>query len=190
VRATVPKPGTLVLSTIVIAIALLAPLFIAYAADQMRTYTVLEKKYSLADNIESVILRYYNGSEYKYATLDYVVNGDNVIVPDITQPSDYQSTNGFHVLINETLLTPTMLWEAGVVELHIYVESSSTMDEITVQIWVSDAGKYLLTLKAKPNATSCEIKHEYSTTDLARYASYTGPWQFEFYTFNSPDGIP
>ena len=170
---------TLVLSTVIIAIALLAPLFVAYAADAMRSYTVLEKKYSLAEAISSITWVYDNGTQSKSLSVDFAVDGDDIIIPSLPDPGDFSYTLGLSFETNATLLTPAMLWEAGVVKAIVHVEIPNTQsEEIRIQFWAvdPDTGSWvdLNYHELTPNATAWDVEVEYSTILLAKYASYTG----------------
>mgnify|MGYP000091244570 CR=1 FL=1 len=175
------KPGTLVLSTIVIAIALLAPLFVAYAADQMRTYTMLEKKFSAASYMMRVDWDYYNGSNVQNSiiNIDYTTDGDDIIIPTLPSPSDgFSSTKAIQIFLNGTLLKGSDIWEAKCVKLIAYCEMPNTQSEqVSLKIYGYDDGgspMLLNTLEKTPNTTAWTIELEYTTIMLSKYATSTG----------------
>ena len=175
------RSGTLVLSTVIIAIALLAPLFVAYVADQLRTYTVLEKKYSLADSAKLVGWMWYNTSGHThYTNVNFVVDGDDIIIPSLPDVDGFDYTVYVGVFTNATLLNPDMLWQAGVVKLVVSVEIPNTQTcDAKVEVWFQDpdvSGNEKLihyTVVSAPNATTFSAEIDYTTILLSKYAGCT-----------------
>jgi len=174
-----PK-GDVVLASFVIIAVLLAPIGLAYVCDQMRTYTVLEPKFSAANYVARVSWKYKNSTGSALVTdIDYTTDGDDIIVPCLPDV-DFSETIAIWILLNGSRIVPKDLWDAGVVKLIAYVEIPNTQSS-EVQLWVTgydaDAGKWvtLNELSKTPNATSWTWELDYTTVMLSKYASYDQP---------------
>jgi len=162
-------------SAFIIIIALLAPIGIAYAADYMRNATALSPAVSLADNLWRAEMVYYNGTQNKVVSVDYVIEDDDILCPSLPEPSDYQSTVNVHFDSNGTTLPASKLWELDVNKLILYVEANNLIDEVNIEIWLyaSDSSSDKVhEATIKPNSTSFTYELSYSTILLAKHASY------------------
>mgnify|MGYP000041110305 CR=1 FL=1 len=174
-----PK-GDVVLASFVIIAVLLAPIGLAYVCDQMRTYTVLEPKFSAANYVARVSWKYKNSTGSALVTdIDYTTDGDDIIVPCLPDV-DFSETIAIWILLNGSRIVPKDLWDAGVVKLIAYVEIPNTQSR-EVQLWImgydADAGKWVKInkLSKTPNATSWTWELDYTTVMLSKYASYDQP---------------
>ena len=171
-----PK-GDVVLASFVIIAVLLAPIGLAYACDQMRTYTQDKLVLEIADIITRVEVTVYNGSEWFYPTQDYVITDDNyVLVPSISSGVDIQQLKTILLYVNKTLLNGAWLWQQKITKMVVGFEGSVAINEpLTVQIIFKDtsnAPHSFDVVSITPNASSFTVVWEPTTIQLAQIASY------------------
>ena len=153
-------------------------MFVAYAADAMRTYTVLEPKFSAANHVINVSWRYKNSTgDALTAVVDFTTDGDDIIVPCL--PSvDFSETLAIWIQLNGSQIVPKDLWEADVVKLIASVEIPNTQSNaarLRIKGYDGSAWITLNELDKTPNATSWTWELDYTTIMLSKYASCDQP---------------
>ena len=190
-----PKSGTLVLSTVVIAIALLAPLFIAYAADSMRTYTQDVVVAETADNTILVYIYAKNSTGYSnYESEDFVITDDKyVLVPGITAGSlgDIAEITEFKLAMNVSQINGKWMWEQSITKVVVSFEGSKAISKsLTLRIAVrdSDGWHYLDVAEYSPNASAFTFTWSPTTIQLAQLSKYDDTVEAFQFALRSTDG--